>query len=223
MDDLAGLKWSPSPDVKKPPPMNSVFSGLRSAPVSGRSSPFSGHLVAAIPPSKSTTPANDNFANSVSFSPSTSGRSLSLLEKQRQLAEQKAREEAERNAGLEAQYGGSNAQFWNNLEQIGRAPSRTSGLAADKNRQLLSQRPFSEEFILDSSRHSQAETQSSADDDDDDILAAFNASAPVDASTNFPVPVSTASPSSHHSLQFSKLNMQQPTVQDMGFPVRLCP
>lgn len=168
MDDLNGLDWSSgSKEPGKPPPMSSssLFSTMRSSPASGRSTPLSAASIPASnpkPPSKPATPANDSFANLVSFgAPGANNSNLSLLEKQKLLQEKKAKQEAEKRNQFEAQYGGQNAQFWDNLDQAPKQPaarSATSTPAAD-----------------------------------DDFLAAFNASAPVDASTNFPVPSTKSS------------------------------
>jgi hypothetical protein len=178
MDDLNGLDWSSGPkDPGKPPPMSSssLFTSMRASPVSGRSTtPLS--TASSIPasnnpkpPSKPATPANDSFANLVSFG-GTSGASnsnLSLLEKQKLLQEQKARQEAEKRNRFEAQYGGQNAQFWDSLDHVPKQPAAP---------------------------RSATSTPAAAAAADDDFLAAFDASAPVDASTNFPVPSSSTTP-----------------------------
>ncbi|CRG87282.1 Auxilin-like clathrin uncoating factor SWA2 [Talaromyces islandicus] len=172
MDDLNGLDWSSGPkEAGKPPPMSSssLFSTMRASPTSGRSTPLSAASIPASnpkPPSKPATPANDSFANLVSFGTSgASNSNLSLLEKQKLLQEQKARQEAEKRNQFEAQYGGQNAQFWDSLDQAPKQPAT-------------------------------ARSATPTPAADDDFLAAFNASAPVDASTNFPVPSSTPEASS---------------------------
>ncbi|PGH07296.1 hypothetical protein GX51_01840 [Blastomyces parvus] len=175
MDDLSGLNWSPSSgsEARRLAPVGSTsaaaFSGLRpTPPTSGRSTPLTaGPSVRSKQPSKAPTPANDSFANLVSFSSANSGKTLSLLEQQKELTEQKARQEAHRKANLEAQYGGSNTQFWDNFEK-----PRASTSPAGPQTSFEPQPPST---------------------DEDDLLAAFNASAPVDASTNFPIPVDAGS------------------------------
>lgn len=172
MDDLSGLSWTPnSNDAKKPPPMSSgsLFGNTRPTPLSGRTTPLSGLSGSSNPPSKPVTPANDSFANLVSFGSSNSNKNLSLLEQQKRLQEERAKQEAQKREQLEAQYGGKNAQFWDSLGQGG-----------SKNE------PFNTTL---NPQKAQPST------DEDDILAAFNASAPVDASTHFPVPGSSPSPS----------------------------
>lgn len=150
----------------------STFGQLRQTPpISGRSSPLPPKPSA--PTSKPSTPANDSFANLVSFNSSNSGKNVSLAERQRQLIEQKSREERERKKRLDDQYGGNNGQFWDNLEKAGQPNPN----------------PFGSSMTQDVS----GANTSRQDDDEDDLLAAFNASAPVDTSTNFPIPSATPS------------------------------
>lgn len=133
---------------------------------SGRSTPMSAASHRSNPEPKPTISAGDSFANLVSFNNSAADKNLSLVEKQKRLQAEKAKKEAENRTRYEAQYGGQNTQFWDILEQ-GR--SQRSAIT-----------PVSQQI--------------SPSHDDDDILAAFNAAAPVDASTHFPVPSSTSSP-----------------------------
>lgn len=166
MDDLNGLSWSSSSpnDTKKPPPMNSsfLFPTARPNNTSGRSTPLSASSGPSNPPSKPATPSGDSFANLVSFSSSNTNKNLPLIEQQKRLQEEKARKEAENRARYESQYGGQNNQFWDNLEKGG------------------STNPFSSSAT--------PSRRGASSPDEDDLLAAFNASAPVDASTHFPAP-----------------------------------
>ncbi|KAM5442208.1 auxilin-like clathrin-binding protein required for normal clathrin function [Microsporum ferrugineum] len=172
MDDLSGLDWSQNPSSQKSVPANTLssMSTLRPAPpLSGRSSPFSSQpAVNRALTSKTVTPSNDSFANLLNFPSSNSTKNLSLAERQKQLTEQKAREERERQEKLKAQYGGANDQIWDSLEKSGIAHSAPSAHRGGVN--------------------------STGGEDEDDLLAAFNASTPVDQSTNFPIP-SASSPS----------------------------
>ncbi|KAL6239455.1 hypothetical protein BDW75DRAFT_198243 [Aspergillus navahoensis] len=166
MDDLNGLSWSAnSPNnTLKPPPTGSsyLFPAARPQNASGRSTPLSASSGLSNPPSKPATPSGDSFANLVSFGSSNATKNLSLIEQQKRLQEENARKEAENRARLEAQYGGQNAQFWDNLEKGGSTnPFATSTIPSRNN---------------------------TSSPDEDDLLAAFDASAPVDASTHFPVP-----------------------------------
>lgn len=171
MDDLNGLSWSSSSNApaNKPPPMSSnlMIPNLRQANTSGRSTPLSTASNRSNSPSKSTTVSTgDSFANLVSFGPAAGNKNLSLLEQQKQLEAEKAKKEAENRSRFESQYGGQNTQFWDNLEQ-GRTRSPAVGAP---------------------------QSVAPPADDEDDLLAAFNAKAPVDASTNFPIPSASPSP-----------------------------
>lgn len=182
MDDLSGLSFTPSSsnEPKKPPPMNSMNSGLLFSDVrrngnSGRTTPLSTSSGRSNTPSKPATPAGDSFASLVSFGSSNPSKNLSLAEQQKRLQEEKARKEAENRSRLETQYGAQNAQFWDTLEK---------GSSDKPAPPTLSQAPQSP--------------------DEDDILAAFNAAAPVDASTHFPIPSHSPSP------QVGTTALQQP-------------
>ncbi|KAI9930094.1 hypothetical protein ASPWEDRAFT_23820 [Aspergillus wentii DTO 134E9] len=176
MDDLNGLSWTPdsSNNANKPPPMSSglLFPSVRrndSIPSGRSSTPLSGSSGPSNPPSKSATPANDSFANLVSFGPSnSSNKNLSLIEQQKKLQEERARKEAENRTRYEAQYGSQNSQFWDSLEKGG---SKQHAFAGPGPAAQRVQSP-----------------------DEDDLLAAFNAEAPVDASSHFPVPKPSPSP-----------------------------
>ncbi|RAH71799.1 UBA/TS-N domain protein [Aspergillus aculeatinus CBS 121060] len=173
MDDLSGLNWastSSNNDARKPPPMSSgsLFQNVRRSELSGRSTPLSASSGPSNPPSKSATPDKDSFANLVSFNAASANKNLSLLEQQKQLEADRARKEAEKRSRFENQYGGQNNQFWDSLERGGTPAASVPATATGQ--------------------------QSAASADEDDILAAFNASAPVDASTHFPVPSASPAP-----------------------------
>ncbi|KAJ5709045.1 hypothetical protein N7493_010379 [Penicillium malachiteum] len=170
MDDLNGLSWSSNSNTpaNKPPPMSSglMIPNLRQSNTSGRSTPLSTASNRSNSPAKPAAPTGDSFASLVSFGPSAGNKNLSLAEQQKRLEAEKAQKETENRKRFESQYGGQNSQFWDNFEQ-----ARTRSPAGG----ALSQ-----------------PVASTADDDD--LLAAFNAKAPVDASTNFPIPSASPSP-----------------------------
>lgn len=171
MEDLNGLQWSSNGrHMKKPAPTSSsMYSAMRpTPPLSGRSTPFTG--ATSTPPSKPSTPANDSFANLVSFSSTANNKNLSLQDQQRRLAEQKAQQEAARARQVNAQFGAAPNQFWDNLGSGRSTPATNLG-------------PYS--GLQQSSIRSQGPT------DDEDILAAFNSAAPVDSSSHFPKPIGT--------------------------------
>ncbi|KAK2756468.1 hypothetical protein FQN54_005361 [Arachnomyces sp. PD_36] len=199
MDDLSGLSWnSPPPGQTRNPPSfpasNPQYGHLRpTPPVSGRSTPLTGQTGRSNPPSKPSTPANDSFSNLVSFSSSSQTKNLSLLEQQKRLQEEKARQDAQKREQLDAQFGGNNAQFWDTL---GQSSSKSgAGTLAQGNGYLGAGNQVSggSGSAASLSRGPSASSHA-ASEEGEDILAAFNASAPVDASTNFPIPSSTNSP-----------------------------
>ncbi|KMU74761.1 UBA domain -containing protein 7 [Coccidioides immitis RMSCC 3703] len=217
MDDLSGFKWTDNGNSgpRRRPPMASnahLPISRPTPPISGRSTPLSGLTMRSGSPSKPSAPPKDSFASLVSFGAGASGKNISLAERQRQLAEQKALEEQKKRAQLEAQYGGSNEQFWDSLGQSGLSKGLSSGLARPSSG--VSGQPLPGG---DLSRQGPG-----GKDDEDDILAAFNASAPVDKSTNFPVPSSTSSPAPNAALQFSGdagSDLGYAELVDMGFPI----
>ncbi|RLL97754.1 hypothetical protein CFD26_106228 [Aspergillus turcosus] len=186
MDDLNGLSWTSSSttNAQRAPPLGSGFSfpNVPRNNISGRSTPLSA-TGPSQPPSKSATPDNDSFANLVSFGSSNANKKLSLLEQQKRLQEERARKEAENRSKFESQYGGQNAQFWDNLEKAGNKNPFASTPSP------VPQRPPSA--------------------DEDDLLAAFDASAPVDASTNFPIPSPSPSPQIAQSAQSGSIAAAQ--------------
>ncbi|KAJ6110317.1 Ubiquitin-associated/translation elongation factor EF1B N-terminal eukaryote [Penicillium sp. IBT 16267x] len=170
MDDLNGLSWSSNSNApaNKPPPMSSglMFPNVRQNSASGRSTPLSAASNRSNSPSKPAPSTGDSFANLVSFGSSAANKNLSLLEQQKRLEAEKAKKEAEKRRHFESQYGGQNSQFWDSLEQ-GRNQSPAGAT-------------LSQPVAMPT--------------DEDDLLAAFNAKAPVDASTNFPIPSASPSP-----------------------------
>lgn len=195
MDDLAGLDWSAPPKQSSNTPP--AFAPLRQSPtpqLSGRSTPLSaqqsgGNRVFKAP-SKPATPANDSFAGLVSLnSAKSASNNLSLQERQKQLQEEKLRQEAERRKQYDAHFGVTDSKVWDNLGSGKSTPDpASSGLqrpvANAPGMSSLSKtinKPFAG---LDT--HSKRPVQSPPVEDD--ILAAFNSSAPVDASSHFPPP-----------------------------------
>ncbi|EEP78940.1 predicted protein [Uncinocarpus reesii 1704] len=193
IDDTTGLKYTDCQKLQLIPLIPRLLnprSTVRSPPA-----------IHSMPPSKAPTPANDSFANLVAFGSGASGKGVSLAERQRQLAQQKALEEKQRRAQFDAQYGGNNEQFWDNLGKSG-VSSHTSGLTSGRSAQSSSPDLLSQGLAGSGLPH----RRSAMDDDEDDILAAFNASAPVDRSTNFPIPSSIAPPAPNPGLHLPARN-----------------
>ncbi|KAI2793837.1 hypothetical protein POX_a00424 [Penicillium oxalicum] len=176
MDDLSGLSWTTSSSTpnSKPPPMSSgsQILSMRQNGNSGQATPMSMASNRSSSPYKPSATSGDSFANLVSFNTSGTNKNLSLLEQQKRLQEEKAKKAAEDRQRYEAQYGGQNAHFWDSLEH-GRTPSPAAATST--------------------------KITSPAPDDDGDLLAAFNAAAPVDSSTHFPIPSSNPSPATNAS------------------------
>ncbi|KAK4943708.1 auxilin-like clathrin-binding protein required for normal clathrin function [Elasticomyces elasticus] len=154
MDDIAGLKWTSTPaNGQKPANANySAFSALRPSPplpASGRASPLT--APSSQPQSKSTTPANDSFANLVPFGPN-SNKNVSLLEQQKRLAETKLRQQQTQTQVAKDQYAGGDEQFWSNLGSGRGTP------------------------VVDNTKNITTSSGTGAvpDGDDDDLFAAFN-------------------------------------------------
>ncbi|KAF2626620.1 hypothetical protein BU25DRAFT_369711 [Macroventuria anomochaeta] len=202
MDDLNGLDWSQP--AKQPATTPAAFPPFRQSPtqqLSGRSTPLSELSTqqsrGAQQPnpfkasSKPATPANDSFASLISSKSSRpAGCGLSLQERQKQLQEEKLRQEAERRKQYDASFGGADSQFWNNVES-GKSTPEPSTLGAIPlpgpnnpfSKQTLSQtinKPFAG---LDTTSKRPIPSPPA-----DDLLAAFNSAAPVDRSSHFPPP-----------------------------------
>ncbi|OQV00461.1 UBA/TS-N domain-containing protein isoform 1 [Cladophialophora immunda] len=164
MEDIAGLNWSSTPargQNSKPAPATSNFSAFNTLkptpPASGRASPFNSASIQ--PPSKPSTPANDSFANLVSFGPA-SHKNLSLSEQQRLQVEAKLQQQKTQTQRLNDQYAGGDDQFWNNLGSRRGTPA----VDAEKN-------------------HTTNQKNNELDDADDDLFAAFNKPIPVKSDT----------------------------------------
>lgn len=160
MDDIAGLKWtSTSSNGQKPAPSASNYSAFSTLkptpPTSGRASPL--NPPTSQPPSKPSTPANDSFANLVSFGPS-SNKNLSLLEQQKRQTEARLQQQKAQSQLAKDQFAGGDDQFWNNLGSGRGTPS----IDATKKNQTTSTR-----------------SNGFGNDDDDDLFAAFNKPATV--------------------------------------------
>ncbi|KAF2657120.1 hypothetical protein K491DRAFT_691320 [Lophiostoma macrostomum CBS 122681] len=202
MDDLSGLDWSaPAKPTANP---QSSFPPFRQTPtpqLSGRSTPLSAQQSGALAnnrpfkaPSKPTTPANDSFASLVSNSSKPATSKLSLQERQKQLQEERLKQEAERRKQYDSQFGGGHSQFWDTLGSGKSTPEpASSGVQRPavnaSGGSTLSQtinKPFA-----GLNTHVTRPVQSPPADDD--LLAAFNSAAPVDSSSHFPPPASLGS------------------------------
>ncbi|KAI4939449.1 uncharacterized protein J4E92_000734 [Alternaria infectoria] len=204
MDDLAGLDWSQP--AKKPANTPAAFPPFRQSPtpqLSGRSTPLStlsaqqsglgagsGGAQQFKVPSKPATPANDSFAGLVSSNKAKApANNLSLQERQKQIQEEKARQEAEKRKQWDTTFGAAESTHWDTLGS-GKSTPEPAAFGAPR----PSNNPFTNHGLsktinkpfagLDtSSRRPEVSSPSEAD-----LLAAFNSAAPVDRSSHFPVP-----------------------------------
>ncbi|KAI4173429.1 MAG: hypothetical protein LQ343_002962 [Gyalolechia ehrenbergii] len=122
MDDLVGLSWtlSTSEDSKqKPAPVSqsSYSYMLRPTPtLSGRTTPLTAPSnkppANGIARSNASTPANDSFADLVAFNAAYPSKNLSLLEQQRKLQEERAKQQR---GYVESQSGRQEEELWEKL------------------------------------------------------------------------------------------------------------
>lgn len=148
MDDLSGLDWNATANNNTKPPTttNPTYSypSLRPTPSpsnSGRSTPqaaFQGlnniSRTTPKPLSKPSTPANDSFAGLLSGGVNKVQNNLSLQERQKQLLEEKARQEAEKRSKLESHYGSQHGAFWDGL---GNRSCASSGISTPSTHTIL--------------------------------------------------------------------------------------
>ncbi|KAJ9629362.1 auxilin-like clathrin-binding protein required for normal clathrin function [Taxawa tesnikishii (nom. ined.)] len=178
MDDLSGLDWSAAPKSNnaaplKPAPSMSNYSGFRATPppLSSNNTPQpfsrpSSALSAQKLPTKSPSPANDSFSSLLSLNSKKAPSNLTLQDRQRQLLEDKRKQEAEQRKRLDSQFSANDAHLWDNLGSgRGTPEARTASPAAPLGDRQLG---------------------GAKDEHEDDILAAFNSVAPVDKSSHFP-------------------------------------
>ncbi|MCJ1459980.1 hypothetical protein MMC28_010359 [Mycoblastus sanguinarius] len=204
MDDLSSLDWAaskaPSTNQQHPPGLaglGNYYPALRpTPPLSGRSTPSAPQATGGSqkPPinatsrSNTSTPANDSFANLVAFSGQQT-RSLSLQEQRMVLQEERTKKEAEKRKHLDAHFGTGQAASWDSLGDGRTTPNRITSpptyTATDEyGGQKLSKiinKPFAGIPSV-----SYPPTTRPPVEDEDDLLAAFNASAPVDNSSYMP-------------------------------------
>lgn len=118
MDDLLNTDWNaaaPAGNKTASAPRPAFGMPLSSAaPISRPSptpSPFANNPKA---PSKTSTPSNDSFANLLGTNSNKNPANLSLLDRQKQLLQEKSRQEQEQRQRYAQQYGNEQS-FWDNL------------------------------------------------------------------------------------------------------------
>lgn len=206
MNDLSNVEWTApkaSPSVQQyPQASGNYYPALRpTPPISGRSTPptlLSTTQAPSNPPirSNASTPANDSFANLVSFNTSQANKGLSLEEQQRKLQEKIRSQEVDKRKAFDARFGAPQTTPWDNLENGRTTTDRvispptytaTSEYGGQKLSQVIN-KPFAGIPIFPASNGTRTPKE-----DEDDILAAFSASAPVDSSSHMPNPSRSSS------------------------------
>ncbi|KAI4195217.1 MAG: hypothetical protein LQ346_003494, partial [Caloplaca aetnensis] len=134
MDDLNGLNWTSSTSAnstKKPPPMTQSsysYTLKPTPPLSGRSTPLTAQDIKpstnGLSRSSASTPANDSFANLVSFNAADPNRNLSLQERQKKLQEERARQQQEKFGSVSGRH---DEELW---EKLGSGRSSTEPVGA---------------------------------------------------------------------------------------------
>lgn len=203
MDDLISVEWTapkaPSTSQQRPQASGNYYPTLRpTPPLSGRSTPSNVQQGQAPTNNGSarsglSTPANDSFANLVSFSASQPNKNLSLQEQQRLREEERQKQEAEKRRQFDARFGGTQTAAWDSLGGGRTTPNRVTSpptytATEDYGGQRLSKiinKPFAGIPTAPAPARTSVE--------DDDLLAAFNADAPVDKSSYMPPASKTAS------------------------------
>lgn len=203
MDDLLGQDWSapaknnpPQPTPYSNPILN--YPGLRPSPVPSLGNglftqPSSRPSSTINVPPKSGTPANDSFATLLGRNTGKGVGGLSIQERQKQLLEEKRKQEAEQRQRYASQFGGGDA--WEALGS-GRGtpePSKSTSSTGVSNGALGGQ-------------SDKNKGEAAAYETVEDILAGFNSAAPVDKSSHFPPPTSVpasgrATPAAASSVQ----------------------
>ena len=194
MDDLSSVEWTaPRAGQQYPQVSGNYYPALRpTPPLSGNSTPstFQQSLKSANnAPARSnaSTPVNDSFANLVSFNASQPTKGLSLQEQQRKIQEEKTREETEKKQAFDAHFGSTRVASASGHGGI--TPNRltspptyaaTSEYGGHKLSKIIN-KPFEGIPAAIPPPNVRAAAQ-----DENDLLAAFDASAPVDRSSHMP-------------------------------------
>ena len=234
MEDLAGLDWTSSSSQTSPQPQvtssSTYFPTLRpTPPISGRSTPAAIPTIATLNksglnspiPSKSSTPANDSFASLVSFNASQN-KNFTLQERQKALEEQREKQNLDSRRQLGSGLGPRDVEFWNQLGDGRSTPGRVTspptytGTDEYGGRRLSSaiNKPFAAISAPIPSAPSRRLSES-----EDDLLAAFSADAPVDKSSNFPVPSQSRATSTiqHASLDAAPVGQKDDDIDNDPF------
>ena len=199
MNDLSSVEWNTPKAAPSgqpyPPASGNYYPALGFGPsisATSASSPSLANTKASSqPPTRGIAPlpANDSFANLVSFNTSQANKDISLQAQQKKLQEERVKREAEKRRAFDARFGAQQTTRQDNVgsgrtttDRVRSPPTYTA--TSEYGGQKLSQvinKPFTN--IPSVSALSGIQTPK---EDEDDILAAFNASVPVDTSSHMP-------------------------------------
>ena len=203
MDDLISVEWTapkaPSTSQQRPQASGNYYPTLRpTPPLSGRSTPLNVQQN-QVPTnngsarSGTSTPANDSFANLVSFNASQPNKNLSLQEQQRLRVEERQKQEAEKRRRFDARFGGTQSAAWDSLGGGRITPNRVTSPPTYTATEEYGGQRLSKIINKPFAGIPTASTTTNTTVEDDDLLAAFNAEAPVDKSSYMPPASKTAS------------------------------
>ncbi|KAF3919053.1 hypothetical protein ABW21_db0202436 [Orbilia brochopaga] len=191
MDDLTGLNWTSSPSsATNPPPSKADYSStsLRSTPVltpisrpaSTKPLPGAGFRQDASPAAAGGSNGLDSFSSLVNFGAkkATNTSSMSLLEQQKRMQQDKAKADLLQQQRLDQQFGG--------LDSLGSFGGSSTSTGSNGFRPPP---PFNRS------------TPSPNLSDQDDLLAGFSADAKVNRASHFPPPSAATPPTVTPSLR----------------------
>ena len=221
MDDLTGLDWNASKQTpgQKPSSANYYPTLRPTPPISGRSTPAypppgsAKPSVAGAPRSNSSTPANDSFADLVSFNAPKSTKNLSLQEQQDKLAEERARQEKGLGSSINTNLGNQDAAFWENLGSGRTTPNNVTSpprytATTEYGGQKLSEsinKPFAGIHNIASRKKQDAATNV-----EEDLLPGFSALSNKSKAVSQDSKSAAFTSSSSQSASSSKLTYQEP-------------
>ena len=196
MNDIAGLKWPQSPVEKKRNPNTDVASSFYhltlqpspTPPLSGRSSSSANYRSTDITnrlftptASRGSTPSNDSFSNLVNFGSSNHVANMSLLEKQKQLEEEKARKISENDVFLNRTHSAKDDDFWSHLEKNDKESSQNGSVPGAQAASLLASKSRQAPKAGTSGPYGAVTAE------EDDLLEGFSSEAPASTLGHSPV------------------------------------
>ena len=202
MDDLISVEWTapkaPLTNQQRPQASGNYYPTLRpTPPLSGRSTLLNvqqsqGPTNNGSARSGPSTPANDSFANLVSFTASQPNKNLSLQEQQRLREEERQKQEVEKRRQFDARFGGTQPAAWDSLGER-TTPNRVTSPPTYTATEEYGGQRLSKIINKPFAGIPRASAPAKTSVEEEDLLAAFNAEAPVDKSSYMPPVSNTAS------------------------------